>query len=100
MTINITPSDILPGRMTPYEAFYRRLPPYWEDYSRQEHQKRAVAADNTLPIVEDEDKIYELSDDEVATKNDQEFITISEKRLAANYIEITDRIVKKRDGPL
>jgi hypothetical protein len=76
MTINIILSDALPDKISLYENFFRRLPPQWEDYSRQEYRKRATATSVLLVVAEEE--IYELSDNKISTKDDQLFIIILE----------------------
>jgi hypothetical protein len=41
-----------------------------------------------------------LSDDEITTKDNQEFMTIMEKKVADNHILVADHMIQKRGSPL
>jgi hypothetical protein len=49
-----------------------------------------------FPVIEE--NIENLSDNKVATKNDQEFILVLEKQIAANHIKIRERIIRKKNS--
>lgn len=96
MMINTTPCDALPGKMSPYEAFYGRKPPQWDSFAQDMHFQRAEEAGESIAVVEGQ--IVELSDDEVATDDDTAFQTALEKRIAENHGEVANRMVGKRGG--
>jgi hypothetical protein len=60
------------------------------------HYKRAKATSELLERLED--KIIKLSDNKIATENNQVFIIDLEKKIASNYLVIVDRIVRKQGG--
>jgi hypothetical protein len=43
-----------------------------------------------------EENIPELSNNKVTTKNNKQFITILEKKIATNHIKIVDRMIRKQ----